>query len=256
MVLSGLEIANRIGSDIIIEPYNVKKINPNSYNLTLNNKLLVYSSTILDMKENNPTTEIIIPEDGLIIYPGRLYLGRTNEYTKTENLLPMLEGRSSVGRLGMAIHITAGFGDNGFAGYWTLEISCIHPVKIYPNIDICQIYYHTIEGDTSLKYHNGKYYGNNGIQASMMYKDFENMTFVESVANDIAKSFIKNKLVPLEELIIGERYEIHYKNLSCSHNTAILKLKNIDNYPRRYIFTDSSKYKLTIIESDIIQIYQ
>ena len=59
----------------------------------------------------------------------------------------MLEGRSSVGRLGLFIHVTAGFGDVGFAGYWTLEMFCIHPIVIYPNVEICQIYYHTIQGN-------------------------------------------------------------------------------------------------------------
>ncbi len=62
----------------------------------------------------------------------------------------MLEGRSSVGRLGLFIHVTAGFGDVGFAGYWTLEIFCVQPIRIYPNVEICQIYYHDIHGDYDL----------------------------------------------------------------------------------------------------------
>jgi dCTP deaminase len=103
----------------------------------------------------------------------KLYLGRTVEYTKTTNLVPMLEGRSSVGRLGLFVHITAGFGDVGFAGYWTLEMFCIQPVIIYPNIEICQIYYHTIEGEYE-PYSSGKYQGNTGIQPSLMYRDSEN----------------------------------------------------------------------------------
>jgi dCTP deaminase len=97
------------------------------------------------MKKNNSLTKIMISEKGLILKPNILYLGRTVEYTKTNNLVPMLEGRSSIGRLGLFIHVTAGFGDVGFSGYWTLEIFCIHPVKIYPFIEVCQIYYHTID---------------------------------------------------------------------------------------------------------------
>ena len=100
-----------------------------------------------------------------------LYLGRTLEYTKTEQFVPMLEGRSSVGRLGLFIHVTAGFGDVGFAGYWTLEMFCIHPIVIYPNVEICQIYYHTIQGEYQ-KYDSGKYQNNTGVQPSMLYKDF------------------------------------------------------------------------------------
>lgn len=84
----------------------------------------------------------------------------------------MLEGRSSVGRLGLSIHITAGFGDVGFRGYWTLELHCIEPIRIYPFVEICQIYYHTIKGDY-VNYQSSKYQNNTGIQPSMMYLDFQ-----------------------------------------------------------------------------------
>lgn len=173
MILSGKEILKHIGSDIVIEPFESKRLNPNSYNLTLHNKLLVYENTPLDMKKPNKTREITIPEEGLLLEPGRLYLGRTVEYTKTNCYVPMLEGRSSTGRLGLFIHVTAGFGDVGFAGYWTLEMFCIEPIIIYPGAEICQIYYHTIEGDFE-PYKSGKYQNNNDIQPSLMYKDFEN----------------------------------------------------------------------------------
>ncbi|AOR24114.1 dCTP deaminase [Clostridium taeniosporum] len=172
MILSGKEILRNIGEDIIIEPFDETKINPNSYNLTLFNELLVYKNNTLDMKTPNETEKIIIPEDGLILEPGKLYLGRTNEFTKTDKYVPMLEGRSSTGRLGLFIHVTAGFGDIGFAGYWTLEIFCVQPIKIYPNTEICQIYYHNIDGEYDL-YNSGKYQNNKGIQPSLMYKDFQ-----------------------------------------------------------------------------------
>ena len=116
MILSGRAIQKHIGSDIIIEPYDPKRVNPNSYNLSLHNELLVYTGNTLDMKQANPTECIVIPEEGLVLEPNRLYLGRTNEYTKTERYVPMLEGRSSTGRLGLFIHVTAGFGEIGFAG--------------------------------------------------------------------------------------------------------------------------------------------
>lgn len=172
MILSGLEIEKNIGGDIVIDPYDPKRLNPNSYNLSLHNELLVYENHTLDMKVANPAKTIQIPEQGLLLEPNRLYLGRTNEYTKTEHFVPMLEGRSSVGRLGIFIHVTAGFGDVGFAGYWTLEIFCIQPVRIYPNVEICQIYYHDIHGDYT-PYRSGKYQNNTGIQPSLLYKDFE-----------------------------------------------------------------------------------
>ena len=172
MILSGKEILKHMGKEIIITPFDEKRINPNSYNLSLADELLVYEQDELDMKKPNPTKQIVIPEEGLLLEPNRLYLGRTNEFTKTDRYVTMLEGRSSTGRLGLFIHVTAGFGDIGFAGYWTLEIFCVQPVRIYPNVEICQIYYHDIDGEYDL-YSSGKYQNNSGIQASLMYKDFE-----------------------------------------------------------------------------------
>ena len=172
MILSGKEIIERKGKDILIDPFNENQVNPNSYNLRLHNELLVYDTPVLDMKEDNPAKKITIPEDGLLLDSRKLYLGRTMEYTETHNLVPMLEGRSSVGRLGLFVHITAGFGDVGFKGYWTLEIFCVQPIKIYPSIEICQIFYHAVEGDYT-PYQSGKYQGNKDIQTSMLYKDFE-----------------------------------------------------------------------------------
>ena len=161
-----------MGTDIVIEPFDKKRLNPNSYNLTLHNELLVYENSTLDMKKPNSTNKLVIPESGLTLETGRLYLGRTVEFTKTDRFVPMLEGRSSTGRLGLFVHITAGFGDVGFAGFWTLEMFCVQPITIYPNVEICQIYYHDIKGDYEL-YCSGKYQNNSGIQPSLMYKDFE-----------------------------------------------------------------------------------
>lgn len=172
MILSGKKIKEKLGGEIIIEPYNESQLNPNSYNLRLHHQLLVYTNNLLDMRTPNHTTEIEIPETGLILEPGKLYLGRTVEYTKTTNFVPMIEGRSSVGRLGLFIHITAGFGDVGFNGYWTLEMFCVHPIKIYPNVEIGQIFYHNIDGEFNA-YTSNKYQNNTSIQPSMLYKDFE-----------------------------------------------------------------------------------
>lgn len=172
MILSGKEIQRHMGKDIVIRPFDPKRLNPNSYNLSLHNQLLVYENRLLDMKLPNPVKTLTIPESGLVLEPDKLYLGRTNEFTQTDRFVPMLEGRSSVGRLGLFIHVTAGFGDVGFAGYWTLEIFCVQPIRIYPNVEICQIYYHDIHGDYDL-YQSGKYQNNTGIQPSLLYRDFE-----------------------------------------------------------------------------------
>ena len=172
MILSGKEIKKKLGKEIVIEPFNEKQLNPNSYNLRLHNELLVYDEPILDMKKENKVKKLFIPEEGLVLETGKLYLGRTIEFTGTENYVPMLEGRSSIGRLGLFIHVTAGFGDVGFHGFWTLEIFCVQPIKIYSGVEICQIYYHSIEGDYE-EYCSGKYQNNQGIQPSLLYKDFE-----------------------------------------------------------------------------------
>ncbi|KAB1065597.1 dCTP deaminase [Salibacter halophilus] len=174
MILSGKEIKREIGKGITIEPFSEEQLNPNSYNLRLFNELLTYDNKELDMRSPNPTSRITIPEEGLLLEPNKLYLGRTLEKTSTDKFVPMLEGRSSIGRLGLFIHVTAGFGDIGFNGYWTLEIFCVQPIRIYPSVEICQIFYHTIEGDYDL-YTSGKYQNNEGIQASMLYRDFDKL---------------------------------------------------------------------------------
>ena len=173
MILTGREIQRRLSEkQIVIEPFDEKLINPNSYNLRLHNELLVYKSFPLDMKKPSDYDKILIPDSGYVLQPGILYLGRTLEYTETHGAVPMLEGRSSIGRLGMYVHITAGFGDVGFRGFWTLEISVIHPLVIYSGVQICQIFYHTVEGEIT-EYTSGKYQANKGIQPSLLYKDFD-----------------------------------------------------------------------------------
>ena len=171
MILSGRMIKEHLDKDIIIRPFDESKLNPNSYNLRLHNELLVYEDSVLDMKKRCSTQKISIPKEGLVLEPGKLYLGRTAEYTETHYHVPMLEGRSSVGRLGLYIHVTAGFGDVGFKGFWTLEIHCIQPIRIYADVEICQIYYHVIEGEFD-PYVSGKYQNNTDVQPSLLYKDF------------------------------------------------------------------------------------
>lgn len=191
--LSGPEIEKLVKrGDIVIEPFFADQLNPNSYNLRLGNKLLVYdlNHTVqipvmpgmpdgpkkelryLDMAEPLKFHELTIPPRGMILMPGQLYLGSTLEYTATPKHVPVIEGRSSIGRLGLCIHVTAGFGDVGFTGHWTLEITVVHPVKIYPDVEICQIAYSTVVGDTVA--YEGKYSGQGAVpRASEFYKDLQ-----------------------------------------------------------------------------------
>lgn len=172
MILSGKSIEAKLGSDIIIEPFRKEQLNPNSYNLRLHQDLLIYDNHVLDMKQENKAKRVTIPEEGLLLEKDKLYLGRTLEFTETHNYVPMLEGRSSIGRLGLFVHVTAGFGDVGFSGFWTLEMFCVQPIRIYAGVEICQIFYHAIEGPYE-EYSSKKYQHNKGIQPSMLFKDFE-----------------------------------------------------------------------------------
>ena len=170
MILSGNEIRARLNGDIVIDPFHEEQLNPNSYNLRLHNELLAYEEIVLDMRRPNRFRRHVIPPEGLVLDPNRLYLGRTIERTETHNLVPMLEGRSSIGRLGLFVHVTAGFGDVGFRGYWTLEMFAVQPVRIYAGVSICQIFYHQIAGDFE-SYQSDKYQNNHDIQPSLLFKE-------------------------------------------------------------------------------------
>lgn len=170
MILSGHEIRKQLGSNIFIDPFDESHLNPNSYNLTLHNELMTYEEVVLDMRKANRVRRIEIPAEGLVLSPNQLYLGRTAERTETRNYVPMIEGRSSIGRLGLFVHVTAGFGDIGFCGYWTLEMFAVQPIRIYPGVPICQIFYHEITG-TYTEYNSNKYQHNRDIQPSLLFKE-------------------------------------------------------------------------------------
>lgn len=123
----------------------------------------------IDMKKPNGTVEFEIPEEGYVLQPGILYIGRTVERTASDFYIPMINGRSSGGRLGISIHICAGFGDVGFDGTWTLEISCVEPVKIYPNVEIAQVCYFKPVGKCGRLY-RGRYFLQEEATASRFYQ--------------------------------------------------------------------------------------
>lgn len=143
---------------ILIKPFNPDQLGPNSYDVRLSKYLLEYVDPVLDCKRNNEAIIVEIPETGFTVMPGKFYLGSTEEYTETHPpLVPMFEGRSSVGRLSLAPHQAAGFGDSGFKGNWTLEISTIVPVIIYPGMKIGQIAWHRGEGNCTPYGEKGSY---------------------------------------------------------------------------------------------------
>lgn len=174
MILGKSAIQQAIeAGDIVIRPFDPKKLGPNSYDLELADLLVRYKKSVIRYDEANDMVTVPRRKDGTwLLHPGTLYLGHTKEWTETKKFVPMVEGRSSVGRLGIRIHATAGFGDVGFCGQWTLEIDAVQPVVLAPHIRICQIFWHTIEGSIDSLY-QGKYSHSSQVMGSQLYLDLK-----------------------------------------------------------------------------------
>jgi len=188
MILTGPEIEKQVADGHIhVEPYEPKNVGPNSMDLRLGSQLAVYEEGYnvhrhgpivggvlnwlqprpLSMRADNTTIPLTIPSEGLVLRPGVLYLGRTVEQVGTDQFVPMVEGRSSVGRLGMQVHVTAGFCDTGFKGSITLEITVVHPLRVFPNERVCQVYFTPPKGEVRL--YKGRYQGQVLPTASRMH---------------------------------------------------------------------------------------
>lgn len=176
MILSDKEILNEIKAGrILIEPFDRESLGTNSYDVRLGKSLAVYRDSVLDAKKHNQLDHFEIPAEGFVLEPGRFYLGITQEYTETHAHVPFLEGKSSVGRLGIDIHATAGKGDVGFCNFWTLEISVKVPVRVYAGMPIGQLIYFTVEGEIERPYNKkaSAKYNEKGAKPveSMMFKN-------------------------------------------------------------------------------------
>jgi dCTP deaminase len=199
-ILKEIELGN-----IIIDPFDIKYLNPASIDLTLAPKCKTYKHEIrpvyelfnmntvigphgsavigtekileiLDCKTENETMEFNIPESGFILEPNELYLYACNERIGIGNqLAATVMGKSSLGRLGLDIHICAGFADPGFQGNLVLEMRVIRPLRIYPNMKICQIKFERLEGEVLEPYgmkKGSKYQNQLGVVASKMHKNW------------------------------------------------------------------------------------
>jgi dCTP deaminase len=157
MILSDVAIRRAMDSDrIVIRPFREDCLGTNSYDVHLGPYLAVYRGGALDARRANPVREFRIPPSGFVLVPGQLYLGVTEEYTETHGYVPFLEGKSSVGRLGIDIHSTAGKGDEGFCNYWTLEMSVKIPVRIYAGMPVGQLIYFEVSGPIRRSYGDKK----------------------------------------------------------------------------------------------------
>ena len=177
MILSDKKILEELNKKtIVIEPFDVENLGTNSYDVHLGKYLSIYNDDILDAKSHNKIHTFEIPNEGYVLLPSKLYLGVTEEYTETHKHVPFLEGKSSVGRLGIDIHATAGKGDAGFCNTWTLEISVKQPVRIYSGMPIGQIIYFEIDGEIINPYNKKKNakYNERTVKPveSMMFKNF------------------------------------------------------------------------------------
>ncbi len=163
--------------DIVIEPFDPKALGNNSYDVHLGSVLKTYvHSRLLDCKREHETISHLIPYDGYVLHPNELYLASTVEYTESHKHVPFLDGKSSIGRLGIFIHCTAGRGDVGFCNHWTLEIVVVRPIRVYAGMPIGQlIYFETgpVEQDYSNKV-GAKYNGrNHEPMPSQMWRNFK-----------------------------------------------------------------------------------
>lgn len=211
MILLAREIKKAYkNGDVRIEPYNEENLAINSIDVTMGKFLVTYvplkiidtkagkvvvkdkerikqmdsyipeiDNFYIDMKKDNETFTIEIPEEGLILNTDILYLGATNEKAGSDKFIPMYEGRSSLARLGFESHKSAGFGDLGFKSNWTLEITVTQPLKVYPNKRVGQVYFLKADAEEvelamqeSGEY-KGKYTDQPLPQSSKSYKDFE-----------------------------------------------------------------------------------
>lgn len=172
MILTGKEIKKQVNSGKIhIRPFIEENLNPNSYNFRLGNKLKIYTEKILDSAKQNKFIEITIPEEGFILEPNKLYLGHTIEEMGSNFFAPIMQARSSVGRLGLYIYLNSGLGDIGFKKQWTLELQAIHPLRVYPGMKVGQMLFWKPQGEITL--YDGKYKDSIGPETSQIWKDFK-----------------------------------------------------------------------------------
>lgn len=168
-MLTGPEIHRQIRKGAIsITPFDPARLNPNSYNVRLGSRLATYEGTLLSTRKPPNIKEIIqIPETGYILQRGVGYLGHTLEETRCEGYVPKIDGRSSTGRLFLIVHCTAGFGDDGFWGEWTLEIVPLaYDVEVFPRDELLQVSFEPTIGQRNP--YRGRYQNQKGPVASKL----------------------------------------------------------------------------------------
>jgi dCTP deaminase len=172
MILSGEEIKSAVSlGEIVIDPFDEAQIGPNSYDFKLGNRCKIYKNKILDASKRNEIIEFEIPQDGLIISPGQVYLVNTLETMGSTKYVPIIRGRSSTGRLGLFIDITADLIDLGSINQWTLQLTPILPLRVFSEMLIGQVTFWSTQGTRML--YSGKYDKQASPSESLSYLDFD-----------------------------------------------------------------------------------
>ena len=172
MILTGNKIIEEVENNhIVIEPFNKDAVTTNSYDLTLSDKLVIYTDEILDPKKEPHTKIVEIPDEGYELKRGEFLLGSSNEFVGSDFYVPIVHAKSSIARLGLFIHITSGLFDIGCKCNVTFHLYATMPIKLYKNMPIAQLTFWKTHGD--IKLYNGKYQNDHGAVASRLYKDFK-----------------------------------------------------------------------------------
>jgi dCTP deaminase len=171
VILTGpaIEAAVRAG-EIIIDPFDPAQLGPNSYDFRLGFRCKVYRDAELDAARENPVVELAIPPTGLVLRPDRIYLVNTQETMGSTRYVPIIRGRSSTGRLGVFIDITADLIDIGSINQWTLQLHAVQSVRVYPGMLIGQVTFWQVEGDIVL--YRGKYAAHTSPVPSLSHLDW------------------------------------------------------------------------------------
>lgn len=152
-ILTRAAILDRMDKGLIrIDPFSIECLGSNSYDVHLGHKLARFDSYSIDCAAYNKMSHFDILPEGYILYPGKVYLASTTEYTEAHDTVPYLDGKSSLGRLGISIHATAGRGDVGYCNNWTMQLHVIQPTHIYPGMVIGQLTFFTVDGPIDLPY--------------------------------------------------------------------------------------------------------
>lgn len=172
MILTGIEIKKQIKKkNIIISPFNRKRITTNSYDLTLGDDYLVYLEKVLDPAKENRYKIKKIPKSGLKLKSRDFILGHSFERIGSTKFVPIIHAKSSIARLGLFVHVTADLIDIGSIGNVTFQLYATLPIRIYPRMLIGQVSFWVPKGKIVL--YKGKYQGSTGPRASEAHKDFK-----------------------------------------------------------------------------------